>query len=170
MDIHAFSSLYLHYSSALLRIILKIVKSRESAEDVLQETFIKISSRIYLYDKTKGRLFTWMASIAKNMAIDHVKNRKSINSCKNISIDEIMNLPEAFNIFDYNPDVIGLLQLTQNLLPEQEKVLDLIYFKGHTHSEVAKILNIPLGTVKTRNRISISILRKYFNEFKFRND
>lgn len=162
MDMRAFSFLYAQYSSALLAIIIKIVKSRETAEDVLQETFTKVSSKIGQYDETKGRLFTWMARIARNKAFDHIKGRGSTNSAKNIKIEEIMDLVEMNNCCYYNPDTIGIGQLTTTLNPFQKEVLDLVYFQGYSHAETAKILNIPIGTVKTRIRISILTLRKYF--------
>lgn len=160
-DMRAFSFLYQQYSSALLSIILKIVKSRETAEDVLQETFTKVASRINQYDETKGRLFTWMARIARNKALDQIKARGSANSSKNIKIEE-MDLVEMNYVCYYNPDTIGIGQLTTTLNPFQKEVLDLVYFQGYSHAETAKILNIPIGTVKTRIRISILTLRKYF--------
>jgi len=162
MDMRAFSFLYQQYSSALLALIIKIVKSRETAEDVLQETFTKVASKIAQYDETKGRLFTWMARIARNKAFDHIKGRGSANSAKNIKIEEIMELVERSNCCYYNPDTIGIGQLTTTLNPFQREVLDLVYFQGYSHAETAKILNIPIGTVKTRIRISILTLRKYF--------
>ncbi|MBB5634159.1 RNA polymerase sigma-70 factor (ECF subfamily) [Pedobacter cryoconitis] len=162
MDMKAFSFLYRQYAPALLSIILKVVKSRETAEDVLQEAFAKISSRICLYDEDKGRLFTWMSKIAKNKALDQMKTRGAFNSTKNIELEGIMKLVEMNNFCHYNPDIIGIGQLTRTLNPLQKDVLDLVYFQGYSHSEAAKILNIPIGTVKTRIRISILILRKYF--------
>lgn len=162
MDMRAFTFLYAQYSPALLAIIIKIVKSKETAEDVLQETFTKVASKIVQYDETKGRLFTWMARIARNKAFDHIKGRGSVNSAKNIKIEEIMDLVEMNNYCYYNPDTIGIGQLTTTLNPFQKEVLDLVYFQGYSHAETAKILNIPIGTVKTRIRISILTLRKYF--------
>ncbi|AMQ00010.1 RNA polymerase sigma-70 factor [Pedobacter cryoconitis] len=162
MDMRAFTFLYAQYSPALLAIIIKIVKSRETAEDVLQETFTKVASKIVQYDETKGRLFTWMARIARNKAFDHIKGRSSTNSAKNIKIEEIMDLVEMNNYCYYNTDTIGIGQLTTTLNPFQKEVLDLVYFQGYSHAETAKILNIPIGTVKTRIRISILTLRKYF--------
>lgn len=162
MDMRAFTFLYQQYSSSLLSIILKIVKSKETAEDVLQETFTKIAARIGLYDETKGRLFTWMARIARNKAFDEMKARRSVNHTRNIGIEEIIDLVESNHVYCYNTDIIGIGQLTETLNPFQKQVLDLVYFQGYSHAEAAKILNIPLGTVKTRIRISILILRKYF--------
>ncbi|RAJ29550.1 RNA polymerase sigma factor [Pedobacter cryoconitis] len=161
-NMRAFSFLYQQYSPALLSIIIKIVKSRETAEDVLQETFTKVASRIDQYDETKGRLFTWMARIARNKSFDHIKGKGSANSAKNVKIEEIMDLVEMNYVCYYNPDTIGVGQLTTTLNPFQKEVLDLVYFQGYSHAETAKILNIPIGTVKTRIRISILTLRKYF--------
>ena len=162
-DLKAFSELYKNYAPALLGIITRIVKSTECAEDVLQETFIKISKSISNYDRSKGRLFTWMAKLAKNTAIDLLRNRNHINSTKNEDLGGISEKIEIKYSASYNPEVIGVRQLTQGLSNSQKEILDLIYFQGYSHSEAADALNIPIGTIKTRIRNSILTLRKLFN-------
>lgn len=161
-DQKTMSTLYTMYSPALMGIISRIVKFHEIAEDVLQETFVKIWKSIDQYQESKGRLFTWMARLAKNTAIDHLRGRGYINSLKNSDLDEVFVEVDTHNQMVYNPETIGLKKLTMNLCASQKAILDLIYFQGYSQSEVAEELNIPLGTVKTRLRMAISILRKYF--------
>ena len=163
-DKNAMEDLYKLYSSSLFGIITRIIKFDEVAEDVLQDTFFKIWKSISYYDPSKGKLFTWMANLAKNTAIDQLRSKNYLNYSKtdnicNASIDINCKHYEHFNI-----DVIGMQQLIQNLNPDQQKILDMIYFEGYTHVEVSDELNIPLGTVKTKIRLSILKLRKYFNE------
>jgi RNA polymerase sigma factor (sigma-70 family) len=161
-DQKTMSTLYTMYSPALLGIILRIIKFDEIAEDVLQETFVKIWKSIDQYQESKGKLFTWMARLAKNTAIDHLRGRGYINSRKNSDLDEVFVEADKSNQMVYNPETIGLRKLTMNLCAPQKAILDLIYFQGYSQSEVAEELNIPLGTVKTRLRMAITTLRKYF--------
>jgi RNA polymerase sigma factor (sigma-70 family) len=161
-DQKTIATLYTMYSPALLGIILRIIKFDEIAEDVLQETFVKIWKSIDQYQESKGRLFTWMARLAKNTAIDHLRGRGYVNSLKNSDLDEVFLEVDRDNQIVYNPETIGLKKLTMNLCASQKAILDLIYFQGYSQSEVAEELNIPLGTVKTRLRMAITTLRKYF--------
>jgi RNA polymerase sigma factor (sigma-70 family) len=162
---HAVEELYNKYASSLMGIITRIVKSDEVAEDVLQETFVKIWKSIEKYDSAKGRLFTWMANLAKNTAIDELRSKQHSNSCKTETINEIP--VDTFLLrsqIEFNPEVIGVRQLLKNLKQDQQYILDLVYFKGYTQVEVSECLNIPLGSVKTKIRLSILTLRQYFNE------
>jgi RNA polymerase sigma factor (sigma-70 family) len=161
-DQKTIATLYTMYSPALLGIISRIIKFDEIAEDVLQETFVKIWKSIDQYQESKGRLFTWMARLAKNTAIDHLRGRGYVNSLKNSDLDEVFLEVDRDNQIVYNPETIGLKKLTMNLCASQKAILDLIYFQGYSQSEVAEELNIPLGTVKTRLRMAIMTLRKYF--------
>lgn len=154
--------LYRCYSASLLGIISKIVKQDDVAEDVLQETFLKIWTSIAQYDANKGRLFTWMSRLAKNKAIDHLRSRGEINSQRNEDIDHLYLEINQLHQIQYNPEHIGLKQLMNVLSPAQLLVLDMVYFQGYTQSEAAEELNIPVGTVKTRIRIAIKTLRAFF--------
>jgi RNA polymerase sigma factor (sigma-70 family) len=161
-DQKTMSTLYTMYSPALMGIISRIIKFDEAAEDVLQETFVKIWRSIDQYQESKGRLFTWMARLAKNTAIDHLRGRGHLNSCKNSDLEEVFIEVDKMNHSSYNPEIIGLRLLTMNLTAPQKAILDLVYFQGYSQSEAAEELNIPLGTVKTRLRTAIATLRKYF--------
>ncbi len=162
-NLKAFSNLYDNYAPALLGIISRIVNCRESSEDVLQETFIKISRYISTYDPDKSRLFTWMAKLAKNTAIDQVRSRGHRDSNRCEDLDEIAEKVDHRHNATYNPDTIGIRQLTHVLTPVQKQILDLVYFQGYTHTEAAEELGMPIGTIKTRIRNAILTLRQYFN-------
>jgi len=164
-DRKGISILYDNYSDALYGVIHRIVLIDEIAEDVLQETFIKIWNNFDKYDATKGRLFTWIVNIARNLSIDKVRSKEFINSGKNQALEnhvfDIGNETENFN-----PDHIGVRNLVKNLSPEQQLMVDLAYFKGYTQAEISEEFNIPLGTVKTRLRSAIMALRKEFETIK----
>lgn len=158
----ALEKLYKSYSAALLGIITKTVKQEDAAEDILQETFLKIWNSIGQYDSSRGRLFTWMARLAKNKAIDHLRSRREINHLKNDDLAEFTIEVNQLYQIQYNPEFIGLKQLLMALTPEQTKILDLIYFQGYTQVEVAEMLHIPVGTIKTRIRAAIKTMRSFF--------
>ena len=155
--------LYDHYSSALYGVILRILKREELAEDVLQETFIKVWRNIGSYDETKGRLFTWLVRIARNLALDRLKSRDFRNTQQNQSLDDVVTLVDDRMSSEHQVDAIGLGRILEGLKPEQQVLVDLIYFQGYTQAEASEELRIPLGTVKTRMRAAISALRGIFS-------
>ncbi|MES2446693.1 MAG: sigma-70 family RNA polymerase sigma factor [Bacteroidota bacterium] len=160
----AIKQLYQMYAPALNGIIKRIIKYDEIAEDVLQDTFVKIWKSIGQYDASKGRLFTWMANVAKNMAIDQVRSKAHLNASKTDDIGEVsFGLVEHQSYVNPNMETIGIKQLLGHLKQDQQEIIELIYFKGFTHVQVSEILNIPLGTIKTKLRLAILKLRKYFN-------
>lgn len=156
-------TLYTMYSSALYGVISRIVVHSEVAEDLLQETFVKIWQSSHQYDSSKGRLFTWMMNIARNLSIDKLRSKAFKNAGKNQDIENNVGYIEDKNKIVFNPDTVGVKQLVDNLKPDLRDVLYLVYFKGYTHVETAEKLSLPLGTVKTRVRLAIIELRKSFN-------
>ena len=155
--------LYDNYSAALYGVIHRIIQSDEIAEDVLQETYLKIWNNFPQYDSAKGRLFTWMVNIARNMAIDKVRSREFTQKQKNRDLADSVSFVDFAGQATYNPETIGLKELVQNLEPEYRQIIDLLFFGGFTQSEAAIKLNIPLGTVKTRSRAAIMKLRQLFD-------
>jgi RNA polymerase sigma-70 factor (ECF subfamily) len=158
-DDQAFSYLYDHYSGSLYSIILQIVKSPELANDILQEVFVNIWRKIESYDPIKGRLFTWMLNISRNASIDVLRSKDYQNSQKNQEIDD--NVYGLNQVTQTNIDNIGLSKFLGKLRPEQRVLIELAYFKGYTHDEIAQIEDIPLGTVKTRIRSALIQLREF---------
>ncbi|MGQ0737842.1 MAG: RNA polymerase sigma factor [Bacteroidota bacterium] len=156
-DGQAFSYLYDNYSGALFGIVNAIVTDREAANDVLQNVFVNIWKKIESYDAAKGRLFTWMLNIARNAAIDEVRSKSHQNAQKNQPIGENMELAGA--VTGPSVDDVGLKRVLGKLKEEWRVLIDLSYFQGFTHEEIAKILSIPLGTVKTRIRSALMQLR-----------
>jgi RNA polymerase sigma factor (sigma-70 family) len=159
-DQQAFAHLYDSYSGAIYSIILQIVNDEELANDILQEVFINIWRKIDMYDAEKGRLFTWMLNIARNASIDMLRSRGYRNSRKNQSIQDNVDITGPGGVEQMSVDSIGLKKVLEKLKPEQRVLIDLSYFKGYTHEEIARQENIPLGTVKTRIRNALIQLRE----------
>jgi len=158
----AYEYLYDNYSAALYGVIHRIVLNDETASDVLQDAFVKIWNGISSYDPKKGKLFTWMLNISRNMAIDKTRSKDFNNNQKNQSTEIVVNQIGRLKTDDLKPEHIGLAELIEKLDPNEKFLIDLMYFKGYTQSEIAEEYNIPLGTVKTRLRSATMNLRKIF--------
>ena len=170
-DQNALSYLYDNYSAALFGVIMRIVGSqtaspadKENAEDVLQDVFVKIWKNISLYDRSKGKLYTWLINIARNAAIDSLRVKDHKLKSKIQSIDNsVRSINRQYNT-SIHADHIGLKALVDKMKPEYKQLIDKLYFEGYTQEEAAKELDIPLGTVKTRIRSAIGQLREFFTE------
>ena len=158
----ALEILYDNYSAAMYGVIHRIIQNDAIAEDVLQEAFIKIWNNFLQYDSAKGRLFTWMVNICRNLSIDKVRSKDFANQNKNQQIEKIVSFDVSLSSASYNPDTIGIKEIVRKLEPEYRIVIDLLFFEGYSQSEAAEKLNIPLGTVKTRSRAAIQKLKTLF--------
>jgi RNA polymerase sigma factor (sigma-70 family) len=158
-DSQAFEYLYDHYSGSLYNIVSQIVQNPTQANDVLQDVFVNIWRRIETYDPTKGRLFTWMLNVARNASIDLLRSKNYQNSRKNQELTD--NVYDIDQVTLTNTDSIGLTKFLAKLRPDHRILIELAYFKGYTHDEIAHIEDIPLGTVKTRIRNALLQLREY---------
>lgn len=155
----AFDYLYDNYSPALYGVIKNIVKDEQTANDVLQEAFVKIWNGIAGYEPSRARLYTWMINIARNQAIDKLRSGNTLSRKENN--DFIRKETENSKQLPF-VEGIGLRKLIEELEEEQKQIIDLLYYKGYTQSEAAEALNIPLGTVKSRVRLAMVKLRKFF--------
>lgn len=154
--------LYDCYSDTLYGITLKIVQSEDIAQDVLQEAFIKIWKNGAKYDPSKGSVFTWALNITRNLAIDYIRSAAYRRRVQSENLDNIQARSTAKLKTENNPDCIDLGTEVARLDKKYKEVIDLIYLKGYTQSEVKDLLGIPLGTVKSRIRIGLRELRKVF--------
>lgn len=164
-DKKAIALLYDLYAPALFGVVLKIVRSEQTAEDVLQDVFVKIWKNSAHYNPGKGRLFTWLLNIARNTAIDKVRSAPFRQSEKNQTLDSSVHNYKSQSL-NLNTEQIGLRELVEGLDGKYQEIIDLIYFQGFTQKEVMETLNIPLGTVKSRIRIALRELRKFFETHK----
>lgn len=158
-DTAAMDVLYDMYSPALYGVVLQIVKIEEIAEDVLQESLLKIWHSFDKYDPSKGRLFTWMLNVCRNQAIDTIRSK---NYRVNTKTNDIRSHSAGFSDDNFKPEHLDVKDLVDTLHPDQKQVIDLMYFEGLSQSEIADNYNIPLGTVKTRARSAVKILAKFF--------
>ena len=153
-----FELLYIQYAPVIFGMGHKLVKSRDTAEDIVQETFVKVWRNISQFDPQKARFSTWVLNIARYTTIDHLRSKHHRQDQKNRGSYFVEYIDKAFSV-TFNQDIIGVKGFVLQLEPKYREVIDLVYFNGYTQEETAHILDIPLGTVKTRMRFAIQTLR-----------
>lgn len=158
-----FNYLYKNYSAVLYGTIFKIVTDEATAQDVLQDAFVKIWHNIGQYDSSKGRIYTWMLNICRNSAIDKLRSKGEIMKAKIQTGEDVVNNVGNAQKTEQQTDTIGLRSMVAGLKPEYHTIVELAYYKGYTLDEISKTLQIPLGTVKTRMRAAMQQLRQKFS-------
>jgi RNA polymerase sigma factor (sigma-70 family) len=162
-DKSALEFLYDHYSGALYGVVFRILKNEDIAEEVLHDIFLKIWDKIDQYDSAKGKLFTWMINIARNQAIDKTRSKEISKDQKTRGIENVVNKIDSRGYNEQRVEDIGVKDIIKNLPDEQQFVVEYLYFKGYSQSELAEEFDIPLGTVKTRLRLAMQSLRTTLN-------
>lgn len=160
-DEGALARLYDGYRVILFGCLVRILNSREEAEDVLQEVFLQVWRRAGDFDEKRGRPFTWLVTLARSRAIDRLR---LLGARQRLAVSAAQEQPdEASDAFS---DAVksGQKEIVQRALAElpeeQRHTLMLAYFEGLTQSEIASKLGAPLGTVKTRMRAGMIKLRR----------
>lgn len=155
----AIVELYDHYGSSLYGVILTIVSSDDVAQEILQDTFLKIWQKGYTYDPQQARLYTWMHRIARNLAINYIKskaNKKRKATTSNLDFTEMGDR-------SYKSETVDIKQHVLSLDTKYKEVIELVYLNGYTHKEASEKLALPLGTVKTRIKIGLRNLKAIYD-------
>lgn len=159
-DQEAMASIFDRYSKVVYSVALRVLRDPAAAEDVLQEIFMQIWRHPDSFIATRGSLGGWLAVVARNRSIDQLRRRKPTDS-----VDDVV-LASPYNLADEaeRNNMMEKARSAINLLPkEQRKTLEMAFFDGLTHSEIAEMTGDPLGTVKTRIRSALLTLRKAFH-------
>lgn len=162
-DKSGISILYEYYGPALFRILSERIGQPEIAKEALQDVLLKVWENIDQYDEQKGRFFTWVARITKNYAIDVLRSKKFKEGNKTDSLPDYVHNDSSLSEESYIKDS-GLRNVLNHLSPQEQRIIELLYFKGYTQKETSEELDIPLGTVKTRARKAIKVLRDILGE------
>ena len=165
-DPSALSDLYDRHSPLLYSIILRILKEKAETEDVLQEVFINVWENADTYDQRLGTPIAWLSRIARNKAVDRVRSKTFRNRERETQIEDFQEIftadladnPERRAILSRQQEEI-LIALT-SLSNEHKELIEFAYFRGFSQSELAEHFKLPLGTVKTRIRSAMTILRQ----------
>jgi RNA polymerase sigma-70 factor (ECF subfamily) len=141
-----------------------VVRDEAVAQEVLQDAFLKIWNKIDSYDPAKGKLFTWMLNVTRNLAVDRTRSKEIRKDKKTDDIDLLVNRIDRQEQTELQVNAIGLKEILNKLPEEQRFVIEHLYLKGFTQSELAEEFNLPLGTVKTRTRLALKELRTILKE------
>ena len=161
-DPDAIAAAYDRYGKIAYSVFLRVTRDRTTAEDLVQELFMRLWNRGRDFDAAKGSLGIWILSIARNMAIDHVRSAQARFQTRLRPLDQTD--PLLFSYHSQDPEfLLGNAKAVQGALSElndnQRRVLEMAYFDGFSQSEIASKLNQPLGTVKSWMRTALARLR-----------
>ena len=159
--------LFALHGKKLLHGISAIVKRHDVAEDLLQETFIKIHLHISSYSEEKGGLLKWLFMVARNTTLDYLRSTQRKRKIQTLDLESLWGSVELQCYMLLNTDVIGIRAMLNGLNFGQREIIRLVYFEGYSHSEAATYLSIPLGTVKSRVRKAMVLLREVFKETNY---
>lgn len=159
-DESAMVTLFDRYSRVVYSVSLRVLRDTASAEDVLQEIFMQVWRNPNSFLGTRGSLAGWLAVVARNRSIDTLRRRRPTDQVEEVVLASPFNLAEEA---ERNTMMERARAAIVHLPPEQRKTLEMAFFDGLTHTEIAEITGDPLGTVKTRIRSALLSLRKAFS-------
>ncbi len=163
-DAGAFAGLYDRHSRAAYSLAYRMMGERQAAEDLVQEVFLGVWRAAGSYRAKRGSVRTWILSIVRNRGIDQLRtmaSRRRVHDRVEATAS-VAQPSEAFAETWRNSQREQVREALRVLPPEQLKVLELAYYSGYTHAEIADLLDLPLGTVKGRMRLGLQKVREYF--------
>jgi RNA polymerase sigma-70 factor, ECF subfamily len=158
-DQSAMAELYDRYSSIVYAVALRVLGDTGAAEDVLQDVFLQLWRNPNAFDAARGSLGAWLAVITRNRAIDALRRRKPETDIEDVIVSVAPDLAAEADRSRAAEKVRGMLETMPG---PQRSALEMAYFEGLTHSEIASKTGEPLGTIKTRIRAGLIALRKAF--------
>lgn len=158
-DETALSELYAHFSGQVFAIALHVLQNRALAEEATQDTFLKVWNGAQSWDAERGKLSTWIFTIARYTAIDLLRRERNQVTASAVELDEMLTIVGHSGVGRDSVDGEALKTLIAQLSPEQIEAIELAFFKGMTHQEIASHLRQPLGTIKSRIRGGLQMLR-----------
>lgn len=156
-DRDAFAQLYDRYSKLVYSIALRVARNAGTAEDILHDVFLQLWQQPEQFDGARGNLPSWMAVITRNRAIDRIRRQRVSLDPAEVVLQSPLDLGAEVELTEFIRRVREVLRT----MPEvQRQALELAFFDGKTHAEIAATTNEPLGTVKTRIRSALITIRK----------
>ncbi len=165
-DEGAFATLYDRLGRVAYSFAYRMLGYGDGAEDVVQEAFLSIWRAAGSFDVEKGNARTWLMSVVHHRAVDTLRRRRG-QQPMDLSIESIQQLAGPENVWDQvarNIDKEAIERVLAQIPQEQRHVIDLAYFGGYTHTEIAERVGVPLGTVKGRIRIGVEKLKRLLQE------
>ena len=166
-DASAMGELYDRYGRLVYSLILRIVRNSAAAEDLVQETFLRVWNRMQGFDQERGALGPWVLTVARNRAIDYLRSADGRMSAGSLELDRLEHPGQFCNFEDHAMSLDRARRLKEafeKLTPNQKTVVELAYYEGLSQTEMAERLQQPLGTVKTWIRSALKVLREQLTE------
>ncbi len=151
-DVDAFEQLYDRHSRIVYALVLRIVQQGSTAEEVVQEVFLQLWRNAARYDTRRGPFVPWLMALARNRALDHLRlkgERQRRREDQTEELPPVIDVPQFEQALDEKRRAERVRALMGSLNPQQKKAIELAYFEGLSHSEIAETLKEPLGTVKS---------------------
>lgn len=162
-DESAFEDLYDQYAQALLNVAFRILGNQAEAEEVLQETFVVVWDRARSFDSRRGQVWSWLLAIIKSRALDRLRSRRASQQREQRHTlersDSELTRTSPVEACELGEQRQRVRQALGQLSPSQRQIVEMSYYQGLSQSAIAQQLDIPLGTVKTRARQGLAILR-----------
>jgi RNA polymerase sigma-70 factor, ECF subfamily len=153
----ALSRMYDQYSTMVYSIALRVLRDSAAAEDVMQEVFLKVWQQPETFADHRGSLCGWLAVVTRNRAIDRIRGSRRF---ENVDDLQLANTVDMGSEADRNIMLGKVRAVLETMLPDQRQAIEMAFFEGHTHTEIAEQTGQPLGTVKTRIRSALISIRK----------
>jgi len=151
-DVNAFEQLYDRHSRQVYGLVLRILQQASTAEEVVQDVFLQLWRNAAAYDAERGPFVPWLLTLARNRALDHLRLKSERQRRREDQTDELPPVsaaPEYEKELDERRRVERVRALMGGLIPQQKRAIELAYFEGLSHTEIADKLKEPLGTVKS---------------------
>lgn len=166
-DQHALSSFYDRTNRLVFGLVLRILSDAGQAEEVLLDVYMQVWRQAAKYDRSRGKTLSWLMTIARSRAIDRLRSSRQEEMRKESldASDHAATLSTGFQDPMAQPEMKRIVRAAlDSLPPEQRDVIEMAYYLGLSHSEIAARLNQPLGTVKTRTRLGMIKLREQLKD------
>jgi RNA polymerase sigma-70 factor (ECF subfamily) len=163
-DSGAFAVLYDRHGRAAYSLAYRMMGERQAAEDLVQDVFLRVWRSTASYRSNRGSVRTWILTIVRNRGVDQIRSHSSRRRTQDRveASAETSQPSEAFTEAWRNSRRDQVRDALKTLPPEQLKILELAYFSGYTHVEIAELMDLPLGTVKGRMRLGLKKIKGYF--------
>lgn len=165
-DKSAFREIYARYSQIVFNLAFRMLRSREEAEEVVQEIFLQVWNRAESYDSGRGAISTWIVNIARSRSIDRLRTLGFREQTTELDEERVNSKSDLSRIIEDREESKKIIRDALDSLPDnQRQAIEMVYFEGLTHIEAAERLNEPVGTIKTRIRLGVAKLKEKISPY-----
>lgn len=165
-DKSAFREIYARYSQVVFNLALRMLRSREEAEEVVQEIFLQVWNKADSYDSQRGAISTWIVNIARSRSIDKLRTLGYRGQTTELNEERVNSKSDFSRIIEDREESRKIIREALDSLPDNQRIaIEMVFFEGLTHIEAAERLNEPVGTIKTRIRLGVAKLKEKISPY-----